>query len=159
MDNAEIPYEVRWAGPEDWTSAMNMIWKTFLKFEGNVYSPEGIRNFLDFITDEELLKDFLMGRYLMMLALDKGRIIGAATVRDRNHLSLLFVDEQYHRKGVGRRLMENMCTYLKTEQGESCMTLKSAPFAVGFYERLGFEATGPEEHYSGIQVTPMKKDL
>lgn len=159
MENAEIPYEVRWARLEEWTSAMNMIWKTFLKFEGNVYSPEGIRNFLDFITDEELLKDFLMGKYLMMIALDGSRVIGAATVRDQNHLSLLFVDEQYHHHGVGRALMETMCVYLRDEQGESCMTLKSAPYAVGFYEKLGFKATGPEEHYSGIQVTPMEKSL
>ncbi len=159
MDKAVIPYEVRWAGPEEWTPAMNMIWKTFLKFEGNVYSPEGIRNFLDFITDEELLKAFLMGKYLLMVALDKGKIIGAASVRDGNHLSLLFVDEQYHRQGVGRALLEKLCKYLKTEQGESCMSLKAAPFAVGFYEKLGFEATGPEEHYAGIQVTPMEKFL
>lgn len=159
MDKAAIPYEVRWAGAEEWTSAMNMIWKTFLKFEGNDYSPEGIRNFLDFITDEELLKSFLVGEYLLMVALDKGRIIGAASVRDGNHLSLLFVDEQYHRQGVGRALLEKLCKYLKTEQGESYMSLKAAPFAVGFYERLGFEATGPEEHYAGIQVTPMEKFL
>lgn len=159
MDKAAIPYEVRWAGAEEWTSAMNMIWKTFLKFEGNDYSPEGIRNFLDFITDEELLKSFLVGEYLLMVALDKGKIIGAASVRDGNHLSLLFVDEQYHRQGVGRALLEKLCKYLKTEQGESYMSLKAAPFAVGFYERLGFEATGPEEHYAGIQVTPMEKFL
>ncbi len=159
MMNTAIPYEIRWARPEEWTSAMNMIWKTFLKFEGNVYAPEGIRNFLDFITDEELLKSFLMGDYLMLVALDKGRVIGAATVRDGNHLSLLFVDERYHRQGVGRALMDTMCHYLKEESGWRTMTLKSAPFAVGFYERLGFEATGPEEHYSGIQVTPMEKLL
>lgn len=159
MNSTAVPYEVRWARPEEWTSAMDMIWKTFLKFEGNDYSPEGIRNFLDFITDEELFKDFLMGRYLMMLALANGKVIGAATVRDRNHLSLLFVDERYHRKGIGRALMETMCAYLRDEQGECLMTLKAAPYAVGFYERLGFMATGPEEHYSGIQVTPMEKAL
>ncbi|MBQ9142932.1 MAG: GNAT family N-acetyltransferase, partial [Lachnospiraceae bacterium] len=83
MNSTAVPYEVRWARPEEWTSAMDMIWKTFLKFEGNDYSPEGIRNFLDFITDEELFKDFLMGRYLMMLALANGKVIGVATVRDR----------------------------------------------------------------------------
>lgn len=159
MDKAAIPYEVRWARPEEWVPAMNMIWKTFLKFEGDVYAPEGIRNFLDFITDDELLNSFLQGEYLMMVALDGRKVIGAASVRDNNHLSLLFVDEAYHHRGVGRTLMENMCEYLKNEQGESYMSLKASPYAVGFYERLGFRATGPEEHYSGIQVTPMEKFL
>ncbi|MBQ7776043.1 MAG: GNAT family N-acetyltransferase [Lachnospiraceae bacterium] len=159
MDKAMFPYQVRWAKAEEWTPAMNMIWKTFLKFEGDVYSPEGIRNFLDFITDEELFASFLKGEYLMMLALDKDRIVGAASVRNGNHLSLLFVDESYHRRGVGRALLNQMCEYLKTEQGESYMSLKAAPFAVAFYKKLGFRTTGPEEHYSGIQVTPMEKFL
>lgn len=159
MRNVEIPYEVRWARPEEWTSAMNMIWKTFLKFEGDVYSPEGVRNFWDFITDRELLKSFLAGDYLMLVAIAEGAVIGAATVRDGNHLSLLFVEENYHYHGVGRALMDNMCHYLKSQAGWRTMTLKSSPYAVGFYERLGFEATGPEEHYSGIQVTPMEKLL
>ena len=95
----------------------------------------------------------------MMLAFAEGKIVGAATVRDGNHLSLLFVEETYHRKGIGRALLSNMCKYLKLEQGESYMTVKAAPYAVEFYERIGFVITGPEEHYSGIQVTPMEKFL
>ena len=157
MDKSAIPYEVRWARAEEWTPAMNMIWKTFLKFEGDVYSPEGIRNFLDFITDEDLFAAFLHGDYQMMVALDKGQIIGAASVRDGNHLSLLFVDEHYHRQGVGSKLINRLCEYLKTEEGESYMSLNAAPYAVVFYEKMGFQATGPEKHFSGIQVTPMEK--
>ena len=71
MSNEENLYQIRWAEVEDWTPAMNMIWKTFLKFEGNEYTPEGIRNFLDFITDEELFHSFLQGKYLMLVAVDK----------------------------------------------------------------------------------------
>ncbi len=159
MSEAVHPYQIRWAHPEDWTPSMKVIWKTFLKFEGDVYSKEGIQNFLDFITDKELLDSFLKGEYEMMIALDEEKIIGAASVRNRNHLSLLFVDEAYHYQGVGRRLMQNMCEYLKNEKGELYMTLKSSPYAVAFYEKLGFWATGPEEHYAGIQVTPMEKLL
>lgn len=159
MSNIGNSFQIRWAEAGDWTSAMNMIWKTFLKFEGNVYSPEGVRNFLDFITDEDLFHSFLAGRYLLMIALDGGNIIGAASVRDRNHLSLLFVDEKYHMQGIGRSLMETFCLFLKNEVGEQCMTLKSSPYAVGFYKKLGFWETGPEECYAGIQVTPMKKML
>ncbi len=159
MIEAEEPYQIRWAGVEDWTPAMNMIWKTFLKFEGNEYTPEGIRNFLDFITDEDLFHSFVQGKYLMLVAVDGDQIIGAASVRDGNHLSLLFVDEKYHRQGVGRNLMNCLCEFLKNEAGEEDITLKAAPYAVMFYRRIGFWATGPEEHYSGIKVTPMRKRL
>jgi ribosomal protein S18 acetylase RimI-like enzyme len=159
MYQEELPYQIRWAEAEDWTPAMNMIWKTFMKFEGPEYTSEGIRNFLDFITDEDLFHSFLQGKYLMLVAVDGDRIIGAASVRDGNHLSLLFVDESYHRQGVGRSLMRCLCEFLKKEAGQEDITLKAAPYAVAFYRKIGFWATGPEEHYSGIKVTPMRKRL
>ena len=109
-------YEIRWAEDKDWIPAMHMIWKTFLKYEAVDYTEEGIRNFHEFITDEHLYKSFRQGRYQMMVALDGARIIGAASVRNYNHLSLLFVDEEYHHRGVGRSLMGRMCEYLKKER-------------------------------------------
>lgn len=152
-------YEIRWAEEKDWIPAMNMIWKTFLKFEAKDYTEEGIRNFYEFITDEHLYNSFRVGRYQMMVALDGARIIGAASVRNYNHLSLLFVDEAYHHRGVGRDLMKRMCDYLKKEAGERYMSLKAAPYAVGFYQKLGFRAVHEEEVFSGIRVTPMEKFL
>ena len=95
----------------------------------------------------------------MMVALDEERVIGAASVRNRNHLSLLFVDEEYHRRGVGRTLMKKMTEYLKTEAGERYMSLKASPYAVEFYRKLGFHAVTPEEEISGIRVTGMEKIL
>ncbi len=154
-----VPFQVRWARKEEWKPAMEMIWKTFLKFEGNEYSQEGIRNFFDFITDDNLYRSFLKGSYQMMVAIEGERIIGVASVRNRNHLSLLFVDEDYHCKGVGRTLMETLCNYLKAEAGEWYMTLMAAPYAVGFYRKLGFDDVGEEKVYSGIRVTPMEKIL
>ena len=150
-------FEVRWARQEEWASAMQMIWRTFLQFEGKVYTEEGVNNFFDFITDDNLYVAFLRGEYQMMVALDGERIIGAGSVRNRNHLSLLFVDEHYHRMGVGRRLMDSLCTYLKEEAGERYMSLKAAPYAINFYRRLGFHTVKPEEEYSGIRVTAMEK--
>ena len=155
----ETPYEIRWAKTEEWAPAMKMIWKTFLKFEGEDYTEEGIRNFFDFITDDDLYIAFLRGNYQMLVALDKDRVIGAASIRNCNHLSLLFVDEEYHHRGVGRALMNCLCEYLKTEAGERFMSLKAAPYAVNFYRKLGFRVVKPEETYSGIRVTSMEKIL
>lgn len=157
MNNGEISYEVRWAKREDWKPAMTMIWKTFLKYDSKDYTEEGIRNFFEFITDDDLYRAFLAGSYQMMVALDEERIIGAASVRNNNHLSLLFVDEDYHNRGVGSTLMNRMCEYLRTEEGERFMSLKAAPYAVDFYRKLGFQIVRPEEEYSGIRVTSMEK--
>lgn len=158
-DGAVIPYEVRWARPEEWSPAIQMIWKSFLKYEGDVYTREGVESFFEFITDDDLYRLFLQGKYLMLVALDRGRVIGAASVRDHNHLSLLFVDEAYQRQGVGKALMERICGYLKTEAGERYMSLNAAPGAVNFYRKLGFRVLRPESEHDGIRVTAMEKVL
>ena len=136
---------------------MKMIWRTFLKYEGKEYTKEGIRNFFDFITDDELYTAFLKGSYQMMVAVDGNKIIGAGTILNVNHLSLLFVDEYSLCRGVGRAIMDSLCRYLKEEAGERYMSLKAAPYAVDFYHRLGFRTVKPEEEYSGIRVTEMEK--
>lgn len=152
-------YIVRWARENEWAPAMKMIWKTFLKFEGKDYTQEGIKNFFEFITDDDLYVAFLKGTYRMMVALDGERIIGAGSIRNRNHLSLLFVDEDYHHMGVGSALLARLCDYLKHESGECYMSLKAAPYAVNFYRKQGFQTVKPEEEYSGIRVTAMEKVL
>lgn len=159
MNEALIPYEVRWARTEEWKPAIMMIWKTFLKYEGEIYSREGIENFYDFISDDDLYRAFLKGKYLMMVAVDAGRVIGAATVRDHNHLSLLFVDEEYHCQGVGSALLERICKYLKQEERERYISLNAAPCAVDFYRKQGFRIVRPEIEHSGIRVTSMEKIL
>ena len=141
-------FEIRWAHEDEWSPAMRMIWKTFLKYEGNDYSPEGIKNFFDFITDDDLHASLLRGEYQMMVALVS-----------RNHLSLLFVDERFHHMGVGSSILRRLCDYLKTEAGERRMSLQASPYAVGFYRKQGFRQVKPEMEYSGIRVTAMEKSF
>lgn len=152
-----MPYEIRWARKDEWIPAIKMIWQTFIKYEGRIYSKEGIDNFFEFITGEELYVSFLKGEYWLMVALDKGDIIGAGSVRNRNHLSLLFVDDAYHRRGIGSTILRKLCHYLEKEAGERYMSLQAAPGAVNFYRKQGFRAVRPEIEYDGIRVTPMEK--
>jgi hypothetical protein len=37
------------------------------------------------------------------------------------------------------------------------MTLKASPYAVAFYQKLGFRKTDAEEEIAGIRVTPMER--
>ena len=159
MMEETFSYEIRWAKKEEWKPAMLMIWKTFMKFEGNDYTEEGIRNFYEFISDDGLYQMFLQGTYQLMVATVGERIVGAGSLRCGNYLSLLFVDEEYHRKGIGRAIMERLCNYLYTEMGKNKMVLRAAPYAVDFYRRLGFRSIRGEEEISGIRVTLMEKTL
>lgn len=166
MDSSKIiklfettPYDYRWARKEEWKPAMMMVWKTFMKFEAPIYEQEGVKHFFEFITDDDIYQAFLKGNYRMMVALDGERIIGVGTIRNLNILSLLFVDEDYQRQGVGSILLELISCYIRDELGEHIFHVKAAPVAVDFYKEMGFHTVSKEQSQDGIRVTPMEKRL
>ena len=128
-------------------------------FEAQEYSDEGIESFRDFISDQRLKKMFLKGEYQMMVALHEDKLIGFITVRNRSHISLLFVNKKYHRQGIGSILIEKMGEYMITEVGVDYMTVDSAPYALEFYHKLGFWDFAPRQQKQGIIYTSMKKNL
>ena len=152
----QIPYQIRNAYRDEWDDAMTLAWKTFMKFEADIYTDEGIQNFEDFITYTTFHRMFLMGVYQMFVALDRKQIVGMLTLRNNSHISLLFVDEKYHRRGIGRALIEYLREYLLSEAGISKVTVNAAPYGVAFYHKLGFQDLRPEEERDGIRYTPME---
>lgn len=153
---SEMIYQIRSAYRDEWDDAMHLAWKTFMQFEADIYTTEGIRHFQDFITDTTLYRMFVMGAYQMFVALDQKKIIGMITLRNNSHISLLFVDEKYHRQGIGRALIEYLREYLLSEAGISKVTVNAAPYGVAFYHKLGFKDLRPEEVKDGIKYTPME---
>lgn len=152
----QIPYQIRNAYRDEWEDAMSLAWRTFLRFEADDYTPEGVRNFENFITDSTLYRMFVVGSYQLFVALDDKKIVGMLTLRGGTHISLLFVDEKYHRQGIGRALMQYLSNYLLTEMQTSRVTVNASPYGVGFYHRLGFRDLRPQEKKDGIIYTPME---
>lgn len=141
---------------EEWEGAIALAWKTFLKFESKDYSAEGIHSFKQFISDSSLYRMFTLGEYQLFCAVANGKLIGIISIRSRSHISLLFVDESYHKRGIGRDLIQYVSNYLLTEVGEDKVTVNAAPYAVGFYHKVGFRDTGTETEKEGIRYTPME---
>lgn len=149
----------RMAVEKDWEPAMKLAWETFLIFEAEEYSEEGIESFRDFVSDQWLKNQFLKGEYQMLVALEKEKLIGFITLRNHSHISLLFVDKDFHRQGVGTALVQRLGEYLITEMGVDYMTVDSAPYALEFYHKLGFWDLAPQQEKQGIIYTSMKKNL
>lgn len=149
-------FQIRKAQLSEWETAMELAFKVFLKYEAKDYGPEGIRSFADFVSDERLKKLFWQGDYLLFVAMDGERMIGLISLRSGNHISLLFVDEQYHRKGVGSALIRYLQSYLLMHTGQVKMTVNSSPYGIPFYHRIGFLDTGSETKKDGIIYTPME---
>lgn len=144
---------------EHWNQAMSLAWYVFNEFDAKDYTERGIESFWEFITDNTLHRMFLLGSYMAFGAYDGNKLIGIITLRNETHISLLFVHPDYHKHGVGRQLMNCLCEYVKDEEGYNYITVNSAPYAVGFYHKLGFEDTGSEEVSDGITYIPMKLKL
>jgi GNAT superfamily N-acetyltransferase len=150
---------VRPAYREEWDDAMALAWRTFMRFEADDYTPEGVESFQDFITDTMLHRMFVIGAYQLFGAYQDGKMVGMISLRNETHISLLFVDENYHRHGIGRRLIDYVSEYVHNEEGHHMLTVNAAPYATGFYHRIGFVDTGTVQESDGITYTPMVRSI
>ena len=149
-------FQIRKAQPVDWEPSMELAFRVFLKYEAMEYGPEGIRNFAEFVTDETVKQLFLQGNYLLFVAVEGEKIIGLISLRSGNHISLLFVDEEYHRRGVGTALIKYLQSYMLFHTKQQKMTVNAAPYGIPFYHKIGFRDTGMETKKDGIIYTPME---
>lgn len=99
---------------------------------------------------------------IIYVAEDAGEIVGVLRCRP-GRLQSLFVREDHHRQGIGRKLVkcyEQECA----RRGADEIRLTATLFAVPFYEALGYKkTTGIRNCWSfdgrGMQYQPMKKLL
>lgn len=150
----EIEWEIRPALLTEWDEAMQLAWDTFCDYLAKDYTPEGIRNFKDFVTDEPLKRMFVAGQYILYCAFVNHQMVGVVSVRERAHISLLFVDGTYHRMGIGKALLDCVGSYLQ-KFGEPGMTVNASLYATDFYHAYGFEDLRNTETRDGITYTPM----
>jgi GNAT superfamily N-acetyltransferase len=83
------------------------------------------------------------------------RLIGVLAVSDRNYVSCVFVDKQYHRKGVASAMLHAIISEFK-KKGQKKVLLNATPYALPFYHKLGFVDTDIERDYKGIRYTTME---
>ena len=129
-------------------NAIDLIWTTFLQFEAPDYSDEGIQSFKNFIENKEIINTLeFWGAY------DNQKLKGViATNENRKHICCFFVEAQYQRQGIGRKLWE----YLLENSQKEVITVNSSPYAVPVYHKLGFVDTNTEQLSDGMKYTPMK---
>lgn len=151
-----MKFEILNAEESDWEEAMHLAYKVFLEFESEAYGVVGTESFLAFISCQELKNMFLIGEYQMMVAKENGKIVGMISLRCGNHISLLFVDSDYHRCGIGKMLMSAMVLQLKKNSRYTDITVNASPYGIPFYKSYGFWETDNRIEQDGIIYTPMK---
>lgn len=146
-------------GPDKLRGALDLVWETFMKYEAPDYGEMGIATFRHFVTYSNMVEkvqqaeDFLGELYRQLLD-------SVLALRSGQHISLLFVRDKFHHLGVATSLMQVAVSYvLEGKPKIPAVTVNSSPYAVGFYEAMGFEALGPERRENGIKFTSMRRRL
>lgn len=100
--------------------------------------------------------------------IDEEKIVGigcALSFGKTAWLGHIIVDEKNRNKGVGRNLLEYLCTYLENK-GALTISLISTPGAFKFYQKMGFrvdteyiflEGQGPLESKAAPEIEKLRK--
>lgn len=147
--------EIKILESQDWDYATALIWRVFLRCNAADYEQEGIESFLNFISDEHLRMFCSIGEFEGYGAYLGGRLVGVCMMRQTGHLSLLFIDTDYHKKGIGSKLLRHVSDIARS-RGRVRLTVNATPYGTGFYHRTGFKDTGPEQIKEGVRYIPME---
>ena len=98
--NETDKYLIRKVYDEELDEAFTLIWNVFQQFVASDYTEEGIDYFYgQFVVGQNFRDKFLNGLQTMYGAFDDRRIVGVLSISADNHVSCVFVDEKYQRKG------------------------------------------------------------
>ena len=137
----------------------DLVARTFNTFVAPDFEPVGVTTFLEFVTPGAIQNRLEAGAFGLVAHGDK-TIAGVIEFRDYSHITLLFVDAFYQRRGISRTLVQQgiaICQQHNPQLKE--ITVNSSPYAVAIYQHLGFVIRAPEETHSGIRAVPMRLEL
>jgi len=107
---------------------------------------------------EQLEWDGLDGDALHLLAWVDGQAVGTARMLADGHIGRMSVLKNFRGRGIGRQLLSTILR-LAGERGLTEVDLDAQTQALGFYERLGFDALGEVFMDAGIPHRHMRKVL
>lgn len=128
--------------------SLDLVWQVFIEYEAVSYPEDGKNAFYQAIHSDDYIA--VLDAYGAFC--DDKQVGILATRCNGSHVALFFVDGNYHRRGIGRKLWNYMLTYNKCE----VITVHSSLYAVDVYKRLGFHQTADVQEDGGIKYVPME---
>ena len=145
---------------EELPETLDLVRKVFDEFESPYYSKEGVSSFYKFIDINNILEQYTNSSLYFYGCFVNDTIVGMIAIKDFIHISLLFVDKQYHKQGIARNLFDHIIE-ISQEKNPSLktITVNSSPYAVEVYHKFGFIDVSSEQVVDGIRFTPMELKL
>lgn len=123
-----------------------LVWESFLKYIAPDLSYEGIESFNKIISNSEFISSLQKFGYY------ENDDLQGIIAMNKNHISLFFVRGDCSGKGIGRKLWD----YVKEHSENRVFTVKSSPYAISIYHKLGFYDTDIQREKDGIVYTAME---
>lgn len=137
--------------------ALELVWEVFEKYEAPDYEEMGIATFRHFIEYHNMVEKIHQGEMRFWGCYQNNDLAGVIALRMGQHISLLFVREEFHHLGMATKLMNVAIDAVAAERPQiRAVTVNSSPYAVGFYRKMGFVPLGPEQKADGIRFTSMR---
>lgn len=140
--------------------ALELVWCVFEECDAPDYEEMGIRTFRHFISYENMAEKMDSGEMVFFGAYEENELIGVISMRGGFHISLLFVDRKYQRRGVAKKLVR--CAVMDCVEKNPALdriTVNSSPNGKAAYLAMGFYSLSPEQKKEGMRYTPMRIDL
>lgn len=133
----------------------NLVARSFNEFIAPDFPEQGVEEF--FLYSNPLsLKRRLEKNYFSMVAECEGRILGMIEIKGENHISMLYVDKDFHHNGIASNLVKKALEEIsENNRNPNDITVNSSRYAVPFYESLGFIQYEDEKSVYGVIHTPM----
>ena len=156
---AEVTYRLIQAGEAE--ELHRLVMRAFDEFVAPDLPEGGREHFNEYASPARLGAP--ERRQETVVAVSDGRPVGVGRVGRRYevpHIDLLFVEKEMHGEGVGREIVRRLLEIAReNDPAAERVTVNATRYAVPFYARVGFVASGEERVMAGIISTPMETEL
>ncbi|MFH1501218.1 MAG: GNAT family N-acetyltransferase [archaeon] len=146
----------------DAKQVVRVIHNTFEKFNYGEHDKKAAQDYLNYFNpnqDQENLEEILSNCPIMFVLQDSSSVVGV--VRGRyNRIVNLFLLEKYHKKGLGKKLVQRFESEVR-EKGSKHIKIRASLYATPFYQAMGYKrTTGTRKMRKvGVLFNPMIKQL
>ncbi len=129
------------------SECLDLVWRVFSELETPLFEAQASVEYKRIIEETREKNNIVFYG-----ALENDRVVGVLGMRENNHIGYFYIDKEYHRRGIGKKLFKLM----KSDYEKKVFTVNAMPTGVNAYSALGFEQMGELENRGGVVTTPMR---
>ena len=138
---------------------VDLINKGFDKYMACNYPNESRKLFKEEHSYDKIVEQYNNYELELWGCFEDENIIGIIGVKNSNNICMLYVDENYQRKGIAKCLFNMIYDKSKFNKSLNELTVISPLFCMEMFYKLGFVSSGAEQELNGIDVVPMSINL